>query len=275
MHLPEEPLMVKADIAQIEQVIIHLAANACEAMSAGGQLTIAGSCVRLSKDEIVQLNREGENVADGEFAVLSVSDNGTGMTDEVKSRIFEPFFTTKKEKKGTGLGLSTVYGIVRQHDGCMTVYSKPGDGTTFEVYLPLRNNDAVQSNGQTEFACGDETVLFVDEDSIMRMVGGKILRELGYSVLETTSGKQAIDVCQKHEHPIHFMITDLFMSDMAGKDLAGIIRKKVPEMRVLFTSGYPKVHLVERAVVTMEDAVICRPFSKSALASAIRNVLQA
>ncbi len=275
MHLPEEPLMVKADIAQIEQVIIHLVSNACEAMSAGGQLTIAGSCVRLSKDEVIQLSRGDDDVADGEFAVLSVSDNGTGMTDEVKARIFEPFFTTKKEKKSTGLGLSTVYGIVRQHGGCMTVYSRPGNGTTFEVYLPLRNDAVVQSNGQTESACGDETVLFVAEDSIMKMVGGKILRELGYSVLEATSGKQAINVCQTHEHPIHFMITDLFMSDMAGKDLAGVIRGKKPEMRVLFTSGYPKVHLVERAVVTMEDAVICRPFSKSTLASAIRNVLEA
>jgi len=207
----------KVDPGQIEQVIINLAVNARDAMPGGGRLTIETTNMKLDEEYA----RTHIDVAPGPYVMLSVSDTGCGMSPEIKEHIFEPFFTTKGEGRGTGLGLSTVYGIIKQMGGSILVYSEPGQGTTFKIYLPRVEEDFdwIEPQGNLLGSLqGFETILLAEDEEAVRRVAGAILRRNGYIVLETASGEEALRLVQEgNSNPIHLLLTDVVMPGMGGK----------------------------------------------------------
>jgi CheY-like chemotaxis protein len=273
----DEPVYAKIDPAQIEQVIVHMAVNSRDAMPNGGQLTIEASSVKLSSAEAVQLQDGAteENILAGDFAVLTVSDSGCGMTDEIKARVFEPFFTTKGTSRSTGLGLSTVYGMIKRHGGHITLYSNINRGTTFTIYLPVAEpSDAERSEvpQPSHIPTGNETILIAEDNPLVRRVLVGIVQKLGYDVLEAESGKQAIELA-KGAGPVHMLLSDIIMPEMDGKTLADKIKQLRPEIKILFASGYPRTHLKEHGVLKDSDILISKPFSEEPVARAIRCVL--
>ena len=207
--------------------------------------------------------------------MLSISDTGIGMTKEVKEHLFEPFFTTKEVGKGTGLGLATVYGIVKQHQGHINVYSEPGQGTTVKVYLP-RVDGRAESPGVEEedhTPCGSETVLVVEDDSAVRRLLVRVLRELGYTVLEATHGGEALEVADEHAGNIHLLLTDVVMPEMNGKALADRLSARHPDLRVLYISGYTDNSIAERHIVDHSADFLEKPFTVATLARKVRQVL--
>jgi two-component system cell cycle sensor histidine kinase/response regulator CckA len=216
--------------------------------------------------------------------LLAVSDTGVGMDEEVKAHLFEPFFTTKEKGKGTGLGLATVFGIVKQNQGHIWVYSEPGRGTTFKIYLPRAGMPRVVEGAQTpsdrptEAAAppvrGSETLLLVEDESEVRELVRDILLAQGYRVLAAQDGVEALQVAQEHEGPIHLLITDVVMPRMSGKALADQLRSSRPEMRVLFTSGYTDNAIVHHGVLDEGVHFLSKPFELEALARKVREVLE-
>jgi len=270
--LAEDLKRTKADPGQIEQILLNLAINARDAMPSGGKLTI--KTTNVSMNETYGLNHIGLNP--GQYVMISITDTGLGMTQEVKERIFEPFFTTKEIGKGTGLGLSTVYGIVRQSGGHIWVDSKPGRGTTCKIYLP-RIDEPVAEVKEKEVSglpCGDETILVVEDEEEVRKMTAKILRKQGYKVLEASQGKEALSLCGEQEDSIHLMVTDVVMPEMTGMELAKRFMHFYPEMRILYMSGYTS----DRVDVGQENIgkgieFIQKPFTIDRLARKIREVL--
>jgi two-component system, cell cycle sensor histidine kinase and response regulator CckA len=264
---------VKIDPGQIEQVIFNLAVNARDAMPSGGKLLIETTNVELDKEYA----NAHIGVVPGRYVKLSVSDTGIGMSQEVREKVFEPFFTTKDKGKGTGLGLSTVYGIVKQSGGNIWVYSEPGDGTAFKIYLPKVEEelDTLHGRDETEFSPrGSETVLLVEDEQEVRLLAHRLLSQQGYRVLEATNGVEALHVAQEHGgEKIHLLLTDVVMPQMGGKELADQLKILRPDIKVLYTSGYTDNAIVHQGVLNPGTHFLQKPFSLKTLSHKVREVL--
>ncbi len=263
---------IKADVGQLEQVIMNLAVNAKDAMPSGGKLTIETANAEFDEPYA----HRHVDVNPGHYVMLAVSDTGVGMTPEVRERIFEPFFTTKEKGKGTGLGLSTVYGIVKQSNGHIWVYSVPGKGTTFKIYLPRVDEPLEEIRKEVlkkEVPHGDETILIVEDEEEVRGLARKILEKQGYRILETFSGDDALLTCETREDPIHLALVDVVMPGMSGSELAGLLKPLYPEIKILFMSGYTDNAIVRQGVLEKGINYIQKPFTMEGLARKVREVL--
>jgi len=263
---------VQADPGQVEQVIMNLAVNACDAMPHGGKLTIETANVNLDED---YARRDG-NAAPGPYVRLSVSDTGCGMDAETRARIFEPFFTTKEGGKGTGLGLATVYGIVKQSGGYIWVYSEVGQGTAFKIYLPRAPGSAEvrqQEEVQQTLPGGVETVLVAEDDPAVRALVCGALADRGYTVQEARDGREALAAARLYKGPIHLLLTDVVLPHMSGRRLAERLRAERPESRLLYMSGYTDDAVVSHGVSAGNVPFLQKPFSASALSRKVREVL--
>jgi len=271
--LAEDLGRVKADSGQLGQVLMNLVVNARDAMPSGGKLTIETTNMVLDEEYV----RTHVELPPGCYVVLSVSDTGVGMTPEVRDRIFEPFFTTKEKDKGTGLGLPTAYGIVKQSGGNILVYSEPGKGTTFKIYLPRVDGPLEEWGGMVveggELPRGKETTLIVEDFEEVRQLAVQVLERQGYKVLEAANGKETLRVCEKYKGQIHLMLTDVVMPGMSGRELAGRIKSLHPEMKVLYTSGYADDTIVHYGVLREGVNYIQKPFTMEGLARKVREVL--
>jgi two-component system, cell cycle sensor histidine kinase and response regulator CckA len=264
---------VRIDPGALEQVLMNLAVNARDAMPEGGKLTLETNNVAL--DESYQAARGGV-VEPGEYVVLAVSDSGAGMDLETQAHIFEPFYSTKGER-GTGLGLSTCYGIVKQAGGHIWLYSEPGAGTTFKIYLP-RVQEAVETRSRVADqapASGDETVLVVEDDPLVRALAVRSLREYQYQVLEAPGCEEALRLLESADQRIDLLLTDVVMPGMSGKALAERARELGPGMRVLFMSGYAEEAIAQNRLLDRGVDLIQKPFTPAALARKVRVVLDA
>jgi two-component system cell cycle sensor histidine kinase/response regulator CckA len=264
----------RADPGQIEQVILNLAINARDAMPNGGRLTIETNNASLDD----QYAKQHAEVRAGLYVMLAISDNGIGMDKETQSRIFEPFFTTKELGQGTGLGLATVYGIVKQSDGHIWVYSEPHRGTTFKVYFP-RVEASVgvlpQSQERIQQSTGSETVLVVEDDDSVRGLVRQVMSSAGYTVMECRNANQAISMSSNYSGRIDLMITDVVMPGASGRELAQQITGLRSGIRVLFMSGYTDNAIVRHGVLDEGVAFIEKPFSPAKLLRKVREVMDA
>lgn len=271
--LPGKDLgVVKVDMGQFQQVLVNLVVNARDAMPGGGKIVIETSNVELD-DGYCSMH---PYVKPGRFVMVAVSDTGHGMSEEVKAHIFEPFFTTKAKGSGTGLGLATTYGAVKQAGGSIEVYSEVGMGTTFKIYLPRVEGEAsklVRDDQPQKILGGTETVLLVEDEDIVRDMCVRVLDEFGYRVLQASNGKEAIVLSKGHGGRIDLLITDVVMPGMNGSELATQLIPHRPEMRVLFTSGYTEDAIVHHGVLDDDVYFLGKPYSPSALAKKIREVL--
>lgn len=263
---------IRADQSQIEQVIMNLALNARDAMPEGGRLTIETANVELDEAYC----RAHAEVAPGAYVMLAVSDTGCGMDPETLSRCFEPFFTTKPVGKGTGLGLATVYGIVKQSGGSVWVYSEPGHGTTFKVYLPLvaAVESAVETavrNVPSEHAA--VTILLVEDDETVRQFAHRALAAAGHTVLEAADGEEALRVSLRHPGVIHLLITDVVMPGMSGRVLAERLAAERPDLKVLYVSGYAENAIVHNGILDAGTAFLHKPLTADVLLRKVREVL--
>ena len=268
----EDQATVLADPGQMEQVVLNLAINARDAMPQGGRLTLKVSQGHLD-ETFCQWHPEARP---GLFVVLAVCDTGMGMDEVTMAKAFEPFFTTKETGKGTGLGLAMVHGVVKQSGGFIRFVSKPGQGTSMEIYLPLaareRGQDAeiVATAGDLN---GEETILMVEDDPLVRRVAGKILKQYGYNILEASNGLEALNLGHRHPHPIHLLFTDIVMPDMNGRDLAECWKTLRPESSILYTSGYNDNIIVQNDTLEPGISFIPKPYRMSTLAEKVRDVL--
>jgi PAS domain S-box-containing protein len=263
---------IKTDPGQIEQVVMNLAVNARDAMPNGGKLTIETANVELDQ----AYARSHISVVAGRYVMFSVSDTGVGMTPNVRDRIFEPFFTTKEKGKGTGLGLSTVYGIVKQSDGNIWVYSEPGHGTTFKIYLPRVDEpleEARKGMVKDGLPLGKETILLVEDEQEVRRLTAKILEKQGYEVLEASNGDEAFAIGAKWKNPIHLLLTDVIMPGMSGCQLVDQFSTVYQDIKVLYMSGYTDSAIVHHGVLEEGSNYLQKPFTPNTLACKVRQVL--
>jgi len=264
---------VRADPSQIEQVIMNLVINARDAMPGGGKLTIETSDVQLEEAYV----SEHFGAATGPCVLLAVSDTGTGMDRETQARIFEPFFTTKEVGRGTGLGLSTVFGIVKQSGGNIWVYSEPGGGTTFKVYLPQTTDAEADPRAavETPVLSGNETVLLVEDQDEVRRVAHRILTRFGYHVIEARNAGEALLTCEQYPRTIHLLLTDVVMPLLGGRQLAERLLLTRPELRVLFMSGYTENAIFHHGILDTGIEYVQKPLIPETLARRVREVLDA
>ncbi|HID72440.1 TPA: response regulator, partial [Candidatus Micrarchaeota archaeon] len=263
---------VRMDPAQIDQILANLCVNARDAIESVGKVTIETGNVSL----------DGAYCADhygfipGEFVMLAVSDDGCGMEKEIRDKVFEPFFTTKDVDKGTGLGLAMVYGIVKQNNGFINVYSEPGRGTSVKIYLPRHEGQSAggqeQSAAHIQSGCG-ETILLVEDDLSILKLGGKILEGLGYVVLTAAAPSEALGLAAKHPGQIHLLVTDVIMPEMNGRQLAERLQSFYPDLKIVYMSGYTANVIAHHGVLDEGICFIQKPFSKQDLATAVREVL--
>jgi CheY-like chemotaxis protein len=260
---------IRADAGEIEQIVMNLAVNARDAMPSGGKLTI-----ETANDELDGAFVQGHpDVAAGPYVRLVVTDTGSGIAKDIQPNIFEPFFTTKELGRGTGLGLSTVYGIVKQSGGHVSVYSEPGQGAAFRVYFPRVDAPADPvAPLSTAMPEGDETVLLVEDEEMLRAVTREMLEMCGYSVLEAANGNEALRVARGFEGPIALVITDVIMPGLSGPETADQLTLVRGGVKVLFVSGYTDDAL-SRRVIPPHVALLQKPFTAGALARKVREVL--
>ncbi len=275
MQVARQPCPAKIDLGQMEQVLVNLAVNARDAMPSGGDLTIGTEKCCLTEKNIAGFTDVGEAIA-GDYILISVSDTGVGMDAETVSRIFEPFFTTKQVGRGTGLGLSTVYGIVKQHDGYIDVRSEPGEGTTFSVYIPETRETEELKQGRGSLSIlphGKETILLVEDEDTVRRTSSKMLSRLGYTVVEASNGPDAIAIIKGRSTRFDLLLTDIIMPEMDGAELVRTVRKLDPDIKVIFSSGYPESHLLQHGLDLTGIVLLRKPFSRNDLARNVRDVL--
>ncbi len=272
---PQKQLgQIKADPGQVEQIIVNLSVNARDAMSDGGKLTIETADVTLDEDYC----KKHIHVVPGNYVMLAISHNGEGMNKETQKNIFDPFFTTKKEGQGTGLGLATVYGIVKQHNGHIEVYSEIGEGTTFKVYFPQVHEKAeaiVRKSPLADLPRGGETVFIVEDESMVRNIAIKILTRLGYKVMNAENGPNALAIIEKQQTPIDLLLTDVVMPNMNGRELAEKIKGFYPNIKILFSSGYTEDVIAHHGVLDEGIDFIGKPYTPQSLAMKVRKVLDA
>jgi CheY-like chemotaxis protein len=265
---------VRVDPVQLEQVLLNLAINARDAMPQGGRLLLEAQDQDLD-DAYAREHLGGQA---GRFVMLAVSDTGHGMNRETQARIFEPFFTTKELGKGTGLGLSTVYGIVKQSGGYIWVYSEPGRGSTFKVYLP-RVTETAEAAAEPEApglpARGSETVLLVEDEDAVRQLVQELLESVGYEVLTAARPVEALRLAADYAGPLHLLVTDVVMPQMDGPELAQRLRTLRPDVRVLYVSGYSPGIVADRGVLEHGGTFLQKPFSAEALETKVRETLDA
>lgn len=263
---------VKADRGQIEQILMNLAVNARDAMPSGGKLTMETANVQLDEDYA----RIHPDVQTGSYVTVAVSDNGVGMTAETRSRIFDPFFTTKEKGKGTGLGLSTVYGIVKQHRGHVSVYTEPGQGTTFKVYLP-RVQDPIEEiravHAPQPQAHGAETILVVEDEEIVLNLACDTLEALGYSVLCASNPEAALRLADEYEGTIDLLLSDVVLPQMDGPSLFKRVALLRPSIKVLYVSGYAGNSIVHHGVLDPGVHFLPKPFTLDGIAAKVREAL--
>lgn len=266
---------VKADPAQIEQILLNLANNARDAMPKGGRFTLETTNIHLDERYLEQ----HPAVHPGDYVLLTVSDTGHGIAAEHLPRIFEPFFTTKEPGKGTGLGLATVYGIVKQSGGHIWVYSERELGTTFKIYLPAMLVHPTQASEtpvvHEQASRGSETVLFVEDEECVRLPAFEFLSRQGYHVLQACDGQDAVRVAAAYDGVIHLLVTDVIMPHMGGTELATYFWKERPETRVLYVSGYSSPTLVQHGIAGNETIFLEKPFTLKQLAGKVRQALSA
>jgi PAS domain S-box-containing protein len=265
---------VRVDPGQIEQVIVNLAVNARDAMPRGGKLII--ETADCDFDDFSPHYPKG--LPPGAYALIAVSDTGTGMDAATRSHLFEPFFTTKERGRGTGLGLSTSYGIVKQNQGSIQVYSELGIGSTFKIYLPRVDEPVdvqVEPRAERSSYRGTETVLVVEDEEGVRHVLLEMLKQTGYRTLGAECGQEAIEICRSCETPVDILITDVVMPKMGGRELAARLREVTPELKVLFVSGYTDSAIVHHGVLEPGTHFLQKPFSVEQLAGKVREVLEA
>lgn len=263
---------VKADPGQIEQVVMNLAVNAIDAMPQGGRLTVETRSVYL--DETYGARHLG--VQPGPYARLTISDTGHGIGPEVHPHLFEPFFTTKETGRGTGLGLSTVYGIVKQNNGHVWVYSEPGLGATFKIYLPAVEGQVATLAPEPSVAetyNGTETILLVEDEPALRTMAGEALRRNGYSVLEASNAAEALRLAEMQGSRIDLLLTDVVMPGMNGRELAAHVADRFPGVKVLFVSGYTDSAVIRSGLLSGSSAFLEKPFPPSILMRRIRELL--
>jgi len=268
--LAAELAAVKADVSQIEQILMNLAVNARDAMPTGGKLTIETTNVDYDPE------RQQRSDGSTEFVMLAVTDTGTGMDEATKARIFEPFFTTKQPGKGTGLGLATVYAIVTQAGGFIWVYSELGHGTSFKIYLP--QVDAVATTAavaRVDLPRGTETVLLVEDAAAVRAVARQVLQRQGYNVLEASDGEDALHLAARYQGTIDLVLTDVVMPRAGGRELAERLLTVRRDTRVLYMSGYTDDSVVRHGILEGGVAYLQKPFSPEGLARKVREVLDA
>jgi CheY-like chemotaxis protein len=257
----------------LEQILLNLAINARDAMPRGGKLTLATSDARLDESE----TQPHADVAPGEYVMLTVSDTGVGMTDEVKTHLFEPFFTTKDHGEGTGLGLATCYGIVRQHGGHMSVASEPDRGTTFTIYFPAAAGEPLEQREAAQpprtLLTGTETILLAEDDDAVREIAREVLRQCGYVVMEASTATEALRAEAQYGEVIHLLVTDVIMPRMNGQDLAQQLAMRRPSLKTLFISGYTESAVIQQEMLNPGVAYLPKPFTPQELAEKVRYLL--
>jgi CheY-like chemotaxis protein len=265
---------IQIDPSQIDQILANLCVNARDAISGVGKIIIETANTEL--DETYCSLHQG--FVPGEFVKLTVSDNGEGMDKSILNKIFEPFFSTKAIGRGTGLGLATVYGIVKQNKGFINVYSEPGHGSTFRIYLPRItgvSTATVPKPPSAPLKGNNETVLVVEDNAAILKLTRRMLQKLGYRVLTADSPPKAIDLAQDHPEPIDLLLTDVIMPESNGRDLAHRIAGICPGIKVLYMSGYTSNVIVNRGVLDEDVVLLQKPFSKNELAAKIKDALTA
>jgi len=267
------PALIKADPGYLEQVVLNLCVNARDAMPRGGKLTLEASVVRVDSEYI---HRHG-TLQPGEYALLTVSDSGCGMTSGTKEHIFEPFFTTKPRDKGTGLGLSTVHGIVKQSGGTIVVYSEEGSGTVFKLYFPLSSGEAAAAKQQAgrKFAAASGTVLVVDDDDQIKNLARRTLAEDGLSVIVAASAEEALSLCKRHNKRIDLLLTDMVLPKMTGIELAEQLKSAYPEIKIIYMSGYTDHSVLSDGMLPPDKSFIQKPFTLDLLTQKVREALSA
>jgi two-component system, cell cycle sensor histidine kinase and response regulator CckA len=265
---------IRADRGQLEQVLLNLTLNARDALHQNGRVTIATG--RATLDELYAQSHAGVGITPGSYILLTVSDTGTGMTSDVQARIFEPFFTTKPVGQGTGLGLSTVYGIVKQSDGFVWCYSEVGQGTTFKIYLPqatVRALPVAPSGLASELRGGNETILVVEDEDVVRSLACRGLRDQGYTVLEARHGREALDQVEGGRQSIDLVISDVVMPELSGRELGSRLAALYPELPVLYMSGYTGDDVIQRGLLEPGVPFQQKPFTPEGLARKVREML--
>lgn len=267
--LPDEDILINADSGQIEQLIMNMATNSRDAMPDGGILSIGTDTIDID-EEFIQMHGYGKP---GGHALLTFADNGCGMEEATRQRIFEPFFTTKEAGKGTGLGLSIIYGIVNQHNGHISVYSEPGEGTTFRILLPLLPEDTAVCAKELidqQLHGGTETILIVDDEPSIREYLEIFLTTLGYKILVAQDGREAIQVFRNNRNDVDLVLMDVIMPNMNGSEAAQEMRKMKPSIKIIFSSGYPYDLIHERKLLEDSARLLLKPLSPTDLTRGLR-----
>ena len=273
IRLADQGLIVMADSGQVEQVLMNLATNARDAMPEGGRLNISTEKIEF-KEEFISARGFGKP---GRYALITVSDTGTGMDEQTRGKIFEPFYTTKELGKGTGLGLSIVYGIIKQHDGNINVYSEPGKGTAFRIYLPLILTEVQEAISEAVVlpVGGTETILLAEDDPEVRKLNASLLRDFGYHVVVAVDGQNALEQYEVHKKEVDLLVLDVIMPKKSGKDVSDAVKGVRPDVPILFISGYTADVIQKKGVFEEGAEFLSKPVSPLELMRKIRQILDA